>query len=77
MGNPGIEIKIEKIQETIVMKPCQTLYKESTQERGKKRTKGNDQSPSKQTTQMKRCFNLEEREPLRIKPFSNQLKHIN
>jgi hypothetical protein len=39
MGNRGVEVKMEKIQETIVMKPCQTLYKESTQERERKRNK--------------------------------------
>jgi hypothetical protein len=75
MENRGIEVKMEKIQETIVMKPCQTLYKESTRERERKRNK--KQGPSKQTTQMRGCFNLEEREPLRTKPFSSHMKHIN
>jgi hypothetical protein len=37
---------------TKMMKPCQTLYEESTQRKGeKKETGGKDESPSKQAAQ--------------------------
>jgi hypothetical protein len=54
----------------LMMKPCQTLSKESTQ--AKKETKDKDQSPGKQTAQKRRATRRKEREPLRTEP-STQL----
>jgi hypothetical protein len=57
------------------MKPCQTLVKESTQERARKRNTG--QGPkSRQATSPKEAGHKEEREPLRTEPSTSGLKRI-
>jgi hypothetical protein len=55
-----------------MMKPCQTSSRESTQERERKRTKGNDQSPGKANSP-KEVGHKEAREPLSIKTSTKNL----
>jgi hypothetical protein len=57
----------------MMMKPCQTLQKDSTQERERKRNKRDKhQSPGKQNSP-KEAGHKEERAPLRTKPSTRNI----